>query len=175
MKRIGIILFAFIALSVDGISQANKQDEQAKFITNISQYIRWSNLDKLGKTFTIGVVRNSEMAKLLIDKFERRTILGKKVKIIEFYKLDDIEKCEVLYLSRKVFVNDNTLNYITNKVDNHSTLIISDDAKRIAMVNFYVRSSDNILCFEINKTNIENSGLIIQRSLLKHKNTTKIE
>lgn len=173
--RLNILIIIFLSsfgLSAQSSSHIN---QKADFIVGISRYIRWGDIDKLDNTFRIAVVRDKEMARELNSKFNRRTILGKKVKVLEYYKINEIEECELLYLSSKVFVNDGTLSYINKVLNNYPTLIISDDAKRVAMINFFIRSYDNQLCYEVNKTQIENASLIPQRSLLKHKYTTKIE
>lgn len=168
MERVLVICTILLSIYANA-QEVNHEPEMADFISNINRYIRWGNLDEISKEFTIGVVRDNDMATRLSEMYAKKTFLGKKVKIIEFYMLDEIEPCEILFLSDKVFVTDKTLSFVNAKINGHQTLVISNDAKRIGMINFYNRNYDNSLCYEVNITSIENAGLIPQRALLKDK------
>lgn len=168
--KIALYIFT-IVLSLNCFAQTDEhQAEKAQFMLNITRYVRWENRNDLGKTFDIGVVRSKPMAKELRKLSYKKTILGKKVKIIEFYKLDEIQNCDMVYLSNDVYINDKTINIIKSKVPK-STLIITDNAPRVGMINFFVRSHQNELTFEVNQINIENARIIPLSGFLKSKKT----
>jgi hypothetical protein len=149
--------------------------EKIKFVSGITKYVRWGDIDKLGNSITIAVVRDKKMANRMEAHFSKRKLIGKRVKVEYYYLLDEIKDCDILYLSEKVYVTDGTINYINTLLEGKPVIILSNEAKRIAGINFYIRSYDNALCYEVNKTNLEKFGLIPQRALLKSKKTTKIE
>ncbi len=167
--RLTLIL---VFISIVSFSQTPaEQTKKALFMLNITKYVRWEDRSQFGKGFTIGVVRDSEMAGELRQMSENKTILGKKIDIVEFYRIDDIEQCDILYLSDKVFVTDKIINYLNGKIDGHPTLIITDRAERVAMINFFVRNYDNGIIYEVNKRNMENAGILPLGGLLKKKNS----
>lgn len=166
--KIVLSLFTLL-LSFNGLAQTNAlQSEKAQFMLNITRYVRWENRNDLGKTFDIAVVRSKDMAKELRKLSYKKTVLGKKIKIVEFYKLDEIETCDMVYLSKDVYINDKTIMVVKSKIAK-STLIVTDNAPRVGMINFLVQSGHSGLTYEINQKNIENAQIIPLPSFLKSK------
>jgi len=146
------------------------QSEKANFMLNITRYVRWNDRNHIGKTFDIGVVRSKAMAKELRKRSYKKTILGKKIKIIEYYKLDEIESCDLIFLSNQVYINDKTILIVKENVSK-STLIVTDNAPRVGMINFFVQPYDGILTFEVNQKNIESANITPLNGFLKSKKT----
>ncbi len=169
-KTVLFILFGLIVGTGLKAQEDGLLEEKADFILNISRYVRWNDRDAIGNSFVIGVVRSNKMATKLEELSENRMILGKKVKIESYYRLEEIEDCQLLFLSKNVYVTTKTAQMVKDKVKSE-TLIISDNAETVPMINFFVRDYDHKLRFEVNVTNIQNAGLMPMRSLLKNQDS----
>ncbi len=134
------------------------------FTLNFIRHIGWPEATKQGD-FVIGVVKSREISSWLEDLSKGKKFGFQNVVIKEFRSVDEIEDCQVLFVSSSINFGRYAAD-IKNKVGGKNTLLICESEGATndgAMFNFVVR--DNILKFEIHKANASKFGLQISSKL----------
>nr|WP_321450157.1 YfiR family protein [uncultured Carboxylicivirga sp.] len=158
------ILF-FVSLMLLPLA-ANSQIARFKsvFTLNFIRHIGWPEATKEGD-FVIGVVKDKEIGSWLEKLSEGKKFGYQEVVIKEFKSVDEIEDCQVLFVSSSINFSRNA-SLIQSKVGGKNTLIVCESEGATdngAMFNFVVR--DEKLKFEIHKSNAAKSGLQISSKL----------
>ncbi len=166
LRRKVIYLLLVILFASSGFTQreAEESNLKAAYIYNFTRFIEWDD-DVFPNEFKIGVIGNSQINKPLEEIARVHTINNKKIKIQYFKTATEIEKCNILFISKdvKTPLTEFLMNGALKK-----TLIISEKdtyGLKGACINFVI--VDNKLKFEINTKSIHDAGLKISAQLLK--------
>ena len=152
------IYFFTLMLLIPILSIAQVAKFKAVFTINFIRYIGWTEVSKEGD-FVIGVVRGSEVAGWLKDLSAGKPFGNQNIIIKEFRSVEEIENCNVIYVSSAVNMRNNG-SIILDKAKQKNGLIIceSDGATQYgAAINFVVR--DDVLKYELHKANAARMGL----------------
>lgn len=169
MRRIILLLFAFLTLSTDWVEYAyyQKEDTQAKikatFLYGFTKYFDWPGGDADFHITILGENQGlvAEMNKIAATK----QVGGKKIVITNVQQIKDIEKTNILFITPDKSTH---LNDAVSKFKGKGTLIITEKAglaKVGATINFVVE--ENKQKFELNKSAASKAGLTIGTSLEK--------
>jgi hypothetical protein len=134
-----------------------------------SQYIQWpenSDMKDLSKPFVIGVIGKNPFGPILEKAYsqEEYKIKNKKVEIRFISKMEEIEGCHILFIS-KFFKEE--LEEILDLTRKKPILTIAETkgyAERGVLFNLYI--SKNEIRFEINTAALRESQLIVDSQLL---------
>lgn len=166
-KKISILfLLTSLTLVVYGQTQteAEELNLKAAFIYNFTRFIEWDD-GVFPNEFVIGIVGNS-MIDMPLEEIARSHKAGnKQIKIRRYTSLKEIEKCNILFISKNVKIS---LDDILTKNDLKKTLIVSEKAnyaQQGAGINFVIL--DKKLKFEINQKALADAGLKVSSQLLK--------
>lgn len=145
-------------------TEAEELNLKAAFIYNFTRFIEWDD-DVFPNEFVIGIVGNSMIDEPLEEIAQSHKAANKQIKIRRYNSLDEIEKCNILFISKNVKIS---LVDILAKSDLKKTLIITEKvnyAQQGAGINFVIL--DKKLKFEINKKAMTDAGLKVSSQLLK--------
>ena len=160
-----ILLFIYSLLPVSVLSDVSPEDKlKAVFIYNFTKYIQWPNYDT-SETFDIAVIGDSEIIIPLKEIEKKRTVDNKKIKIIHYQDINDINICHILFISSS---EKKRLSDILQKVKDKNILTISGSegfAEEGVTINFVI--IEGKIKFEINNSAINQAGLQVSSQLLK--------
>lgn len=157
MTRKRFYFFALLLL-IPVLSNAQVAKFKAVFTLNFIRYVGWTESSKQGD-FVIGVVRGSEVASWLKDQSAGKPFGHQSIVIKEFRSVEEIENCNVIYVSSTVNMRSNG-SAILDKAKQKNSLIISEAEGATqfgAAINFVVR--DDVLKYELHKGNAARMGL----------------
>jgi hypothetical protein len=166
-KKISIVfLLTLLTAIIYGQPQteAEELNLKAAFIYNFTRFIEWDD-DVFPNEFVIGVVGNSMIGEPLEEIAQSHKASNKEIKIRRYNSLAEIEKCNILFISKNVKI---PLADILAKSDLKKTLIVSEKvhyAEQGAGINFVIL--DKKLKFEVNKKAMTEAGLKVSSQLLK--------
>lgn len=135
---------------------AQQDQQKAISLYNICGYFTWPASYKTG-TFTIGVIGAPGIKTSLEMISQNKTVNGQKIKVVEYFEFEKIEKCHVLFIGADFIFN--MMDIIRNP-NTKNSLIVSDHPSGISngsCVNFMF--DDTKLLFELSKTNTTVRGL----------------
>jgi hypothetical protein len=161
-------------ISVVHFSLFSIEDEyyrKAALFRVFSQYIQWpehSNLKDLSKPFVIGVIGRNPFGSIL-DKAYSQMEYKIKNKYVEIHFIEkigdeDLESCNILFLSKTVKKELEKILLITSKKPILTIAETKGFAEKGVLFNLYV--CKNKFCFEINALTLRESRLIIDSQLL---------
>lgn len=160
------LVFMFVLLT--GVSYAQSEAEEsslkAAFIYNFTHFIEWDD-DVFPNEFIIGVAGNSLIDEPLEEIAKTRKVNNKKIIIKYFQSVEDVEKCNILFISKNC---KKPLAEFLEKPELKKTLIIGEREEYASMgagINFVI--TDKKLKFEINKKSLDDAGLKVSAQLLK--------
>lgn len=162
MRRI-MILIALLCLPIIGAIAQSPAKAKAMLTISFIRYIGWADEARQGD-FVIGVVRDKEIATFMKEQSAGKKFGFQDVVVKEYKGLEDMEDCQVLYVSKNFNYIKNS-NAIIDKVGKN-TLIITElegATTKGAMINFVVR--DEKLKFEISKKNASFAGIQVSAKL----------
>ena len=162
MKKRYLILLCLLLCKVFAASAQNEKFK-ALFIYNYTKYIEWPSNQRDGD-FVIGVLGNSTLADELKTISQKQKVGSRNIVVKVFGSADEIDNCHILFLGSG---KSGSLATAMQKTSGRSTLIITDKeglARQGSGINFITDGSK--LNYEINKSNIEKSGLSVSSSLL---------
>jgi hypothetical protein len=145
---------------------------EAVLLVKFTNFVTWpkeSNIDDITKPFIITVIGNSPIKEHLKNIFEQKEekIKNKKVNLNFIKKIEEVEECDVLFISK------NTKEHIKEilKITNEKPLLTVSDSKGYGeagvLINFYV-AEESKLRFEINYKKVKESKISINSRLLKN-------
>jgi len=169
MNKRGIIYFIVLLTglctffsSIRVLAQPNPK-LQSVFIYNFIKYIEWPADYKSGD-FIIGSLGDSPTTEELDKLAATRRAGTQKIVVQKYNSVGDIGRCHILFIpeTKNVKMDD-----ILDKVGGNSTLVITEKAGLIkdgASISFVYK--DRKQEFELNKNNIQESGLKVSTNLL---------
>lgn len=162
MRRIFIVFFSLLLLS--NYSLAQKEKYESLFIYNFTKYIKWPDNYNEGR-FIIGVIGNSDIYGSLetMANSKKKTGTGATIEVKKYESLEDIEDCNILFISDDAIEN---LSDIEEATSGKPVLIITDTpgmATQGSIINFVEK--DGKIKFELNQAKAESRKLIVSSSL----------
>ncbi|MBN2744598.1 uncharacterized protein DUF4154 [Breznakibacter xylanolyticus] len=160
-KTILIVILALSMFSIHAYSQEAKY--KATFTLNFIRYIGWPETSTQGD-FVIGVVRSKEIADHLKQQSAGKKFGFQDVVIKEFKTVDEITKCQVIFVASSANFARNA-ETISNKVGKNALIVTEAEGatNKGAIINFVIR--DDKLKFEISKANASRASLQISSKL----------
>lgn len=136
---------------------------KAAFLYNFTKYIDWQ-MGPDDSDFVIGIVGSSEVGTVLREIARTSTVDGRKIKIRQIDRLDQIGGCHLLYISRMRRLR---LGEVLSKVGRGEIAVAEENgaARNGAGFNFIVAGDK--LKFEANIGALSSSGLKISSQLLR--------
>jgi len=166
MHRRFILMIILHILAVQlALSQTSEQEAALKavFIYNFTKYIQWDEPEISGN-FSIGIIGNSAVSHTLEKISQNNRVNGKKIIIRYFMVPEEIEACNILFITEKLSFPLAAILEKTSK----KTLTVSEEqgfAKMGTAFNFIIK--DDKLKFEANLKVIYAAGVRVSSQLLK--------
>ena len=158
MKRFKLLLFLML---LSFAVKAQEYKYHPIFIYNFSKYIEWPSTDG---DFVISVVGNSSAYQEMVNISEKKkTIKNQNLVVKEYKNLSDIEKCNIVFVTKGKVVSEEDIKRLSSK----GVLVITEQdhmAERGAHINF-IATQDSKIGFELNTTMAQQSGLKVSSSL----------
>ena len=160
INEYGLLLLLTVLLLYNKIHSQELSEPQIKvaYIYKFAENIKWQN-EKQFEAFHIKLFTDNAD---IIDEFRKlsstKRIKGLPVKLLINGPSDDIDKAQIIYISK----NKHHLYKDIYERINKNILLISDEYpdKRFIMLNFY-KTDDDKIRFEINRENIILHGLTL--------------
>ena len=139
---------------------------KAVFLYNFARFIEWPPEPGQGSQspFIIGILGKDPFGEGL-DLLKGKAIQGRELVIKRFPRLDDLEKCHILFISAS---EKNQLPKILKAVEKFKTLTIGDVegfTQAGGSINFFIEEQN--IRFEINLKASQRQGVKISSQLLK--------
>jgi hypothetical protein len=171
-ERLPCILSAVVLCLVLSLSLFSVEDEyirKAALFKVFSQHIQWpknSSMDDRSKPFVIGIIGKNPFGKLLENAYslEEGKIKDKNVEIRDISKMEEIERCHILFISKSVGKELAEIIAITGKKPILTIAEKKGFAKKGVLFNLYLTKGQ--IRFEINASALKKSGLVVDSQLL---------
>lgn len=167
-----IVLLIILAAGLNGrisFCQTRESLVKAGYIEKFTHFVQWPETpdrDDPQDVFNIAVIGENTLGEDLTDLFNKTTVKDKSVRITNISSLDQIKDCNILFISASEKDNlDDILNYTTGK----PMLTISDNkgfGRKGVIINMF--EDNNYIRYEINRTSLDKSGLVINSLLLNY-------
>lgn len=165
MKKRNLIFSLTLIVLLIGSFQAKAQEAKFKatFTLNFIRYIGWPDATKQGD-FVIGVLKAKEISDFMSSQSAGKKFGFQDVVIKHYNKLEDISKCQVLFVSSYANFNRNAQE-ILQRVGGNTLIVTESEGATVkgSAINFVIR--DSKLKFEIKKANAAKAGLQISSKL----------
>ncbi len=163
------LLFTFLLLSGQGLfNRARAQDVDYKsyslFVYNFIKYIEWPDSKSQGD-FVLGVLGDSPVIRELEKLAATKKAKGRTIVIKRFSTAEEVTECHLLYVTAG---KSGTIKALRDKIKNKPMLIVGEReglARKGASLSF-VTLEDDVLKFDINKSEIELHNLKIPGTLI---------
>ena len=165
------ILFLLGTVSIQALRapQFTEYEVKAAYIFNFTKFINWpkTTFSLSNPPFVVGIYGDDPFGLILAKIFEGRTIKGRKLVIEHYYKPEEINNCNVLFISKSVKGRIELTNVI-NVVQEKSILTIGDNIQEFCelggMINFTRQYAKHR--FEINNNAANRADITISQKLL---------
>lgn len=148
------------------MSQSINYRSQSLFIYKFTKYIYWPKESETGD-FVIGVYGNSPIFNELITMATiKKAGKGQKIVVKKIRTVSQIEDMQLVYVTSS---KSREIREISEKLKGKPTLLVAERgglAKKGACINFMIMEN-NILRFEVNKSELKKHQLDISEELLK--------
>lgn len=172
-KVFRLIVIFTIGIGLSSVSNASAESQRSReylikaaFLYNFAKFVEWpAEAFKDGlDTLYLGVLGVDPFGDAL-DSIKDKTVKGKKLVIKRFTKIDDLEKCHILFISASERGN---LRNILQSLNNSSVLTVSE-MEKFAQLGGIINliTIENNIHFEINPDAAERAKLKISSHLLK--------
>lgn len=160
-----VILSAGLAIPYTSKSQSREYLLKAGYVEKFTHFIEWPDLQNSNDSvFNITVIGEGELGKALKEMFSTVQVKNRPVELTYITSIEEINDCNILVISESSNIKlDEVLNYTTDK----QILTISDNngyGKKGVIINMLV--IDNYVRYEINRSSLGKSGLIMSSMLL---------
>ena len=154
--------------------EATEYAVKAAMIYKIAKFVNWPEtaFAPNEEEIVIGILGDDPFGKE-IDILENKMVRDRKVHIIRFSSVEDVQQCHILFISESEVEN---MAKITEKLRNRSVLTVGDSPPFIndgGMINFNIMQ-DNIR-FEINAAAAKQADLKISSMLLRLATNVKVD
>jgi hypothetical protein len=166
------ILLIILVAGLNGrisLCQVRESLVKAGYIEKFTHFFQWPETragDNPQDVFNIAVIGENTFGEDLADIFNKTSVKDKPVMITTISSVEQIKDCNILFISAS---EKNNLDEILNYTNGKPILTISDTkgfGKNGVIINMF-REGDYIR-YEINRTSLEKSGLIINSMLLNY-------
>lgn len=171
MKRIynQLVVFLLFVISFNLYSQQYTEYElKAVYIYHFAKFIKWppDSTTSVNEEFRIGLYGDNLVFSQIIPKvLKGKLINNKQWKIKQFYSIDDIEDCDILFVSQ---ISKYDLIKLIDKVEYKGILTVGDNITKFCqlggMINF--TNPEDQYSFDINHFALKRNDLIISSKLL---------
>lgn len=166
MRRLIILVLTGAGLlMLSAHKPENEPDEhliKALFVYNFTKHVEWPQ-GKNNGIFTIGVVGNSPVYDRLNVFLKDRKIKDQSVELIKIQNKEQIELCDILYITRG---ENNYLAEMDAKYNSKGVLVVTEDVtmrQKSSCIN--IIQKDDRLKFELNDRALRKEGLKISQQL----------
>jgi preprotein translocase subunit Sec61beta len=172
--RMVLAAIPFLFLNVVRVNgQYNENLIKAAYIERITRFVEWPANEKLTSQdlFIIGVYYEDEFLDILNTVFKEKSIKEHKVKVISIKSPEQINACNICYISTKA---KSSIGKFIGSANSSGVLLISGTpgfSKAGVHINFYVEEEK--LKFEINETSIVSAGFKVSYLLLQNNRIIK--
>lgn len=158
-------VFLFFALSHQALSDSISIEQiKASFLYNFAKHVEWPPSNKSEfKMALVGKV-NGELVEALEVLEQHKTLLGRPIRVSNVEDKSTLTQFDLVYLSENSHFS---LQEIFEVIEGKPILFVTYEQpnKRLVMLNL-VRSENNTLQFELNKSNLINQGLQAKSELI---------
>lgn len=161
--------FAFNPGMVNGAESPSltMQQVQAAFLFNFAKFVTWPDdaFQRSGDSLIIGVLGEDPFGGILEETVRDKTVMGKKLTVKRFARVQDAMKSHILFLSAS---EEGNLPQMMKALEKANVLTVSDMdqfAEHGGMIAFTVE--DQKVRFTINIGAVERAGLKMGSQLLK--------
>jgi YfiR/HmsC-like len=167
-----LLLALWVAVSGGMVARAESSaptmpQVQAAFLFNFAKFVTWPNeaFQRNGDSLIIGVLGEDPFGAVLEDTIRDKTVMGKKLAVKRFTRIQDATNSHILFLSTS---EESRLSQMMAALEKTNILTVSDMeqfAEHGGMVAFTVE--DQKVRFNINVEAVERAGLKMGSQLLK--------
>lgn len=167
-----LLLALWVAVSGGVVARAESSaptmpQVQAAFLFNFAKFVTWPNeaFQRSGDSLIIGVLGEDPFGAILEETIRDKTIMGKKLAVKRFARIQDAANSHILFLSTS---EESRLPQMMTALEKTNILTVSDMeqfAEHGGMVAFTVE--DQKVRFNINVGAVERAGLKMGSQLLK--------
>jgi hypothetical protein len=160
------IKFIYVLVSVLGIAQGisaqNSARYQALFLYNFTRYIQWPSISS--SEFVIGVLGKTDVFSELKGVVGDKKVGSHAISVKQFSTPAEVGTCQILFVANDA---SGQVPQLVTSLQSKNTLIITERSglsRKGAGICFAME--DGKQRFEISKTNIERTGLMINNQLV---------
>jgi hypothetical protein len=163
-----ITIFLFFAFTVPAICQISEYTVKAVYLERFTRFVEWPEkmaMADTSKNFILGIIGDNPFGKKLEEIYTDQKIKNKKVRILYFDTISQIQFCHLLFIAQTD--NENLLKILSYCSDK-PILTVSDTmgfGSYGVQINFFI--IDNKVKFEINEKAMLKAGLKCSYLLLK--------
>jgi hypothetical protein len=161
-KKLFYVAMLFILLA-QGVSAQSSARYQALFVYNFTRYIQWPSLGS--QDFVIGVLGKSQIFSELQTVTANKKTGSNSIVVKQFSSAGEIANCQILIVANEA---SSQVPQLAALLQSKNTLIITERSglsKKGASICFTV--DDGKQRFEISKSNVEKTGLMVNNQLLE--------
>jgi signal transduction histidine kinase len=144
--------------------QLNKNQIKVAYIYNFLKHINWPEEEKKIH-FVLGVYQDKKFHELLKNSFKGKKVKNKDITVSFITDYNKASESDLFYIPKQF---NNQLAQIANKTRSSQTLLVTDNSpdKHNAMLNMMDSNGENVISFEVNKSNIVYENLTTSAQLL---------
>lgn len=148
-------------------SAPSRQQVQAAFLFNFAKFVTWPDdaFKHSRDMLVIGVIGEDPFGTTLEETIHEKTIMGKKLAVKRFSKIEDAANSHILFLSSS---EESHISHIIKALEKTNTLTVSDIdqfAEQGGMVAFTLE--DQRVRFNVNMEAVERADLKMGSQILK--------
>jgi hypothetical protein len=145
-----------------GLFAQNAEHYQALFVYNFTRYIQWPSNNS--QEFVIGILGKSDIYRELKTLVSNKKVGTSTIVVKQFANAAEISKCQILFVSNEV---SSQVPQLAPELQKKNTLLITERSglsRKGAGICFALE--DGKQKFEISKSNVEKTGLMINNQLI---------
>ncbi len=164
-----LFLWGTVSIQAQQAPQFTEYEVKAAYIFSFTKFINWpkTTFTLSNPPFVVGIYGDDPFGLILDKIFEGKTIKGRKLVIEHYYKPEEINNCNVLFISKSVRGRIDLTNVI-NVVQEKSILTIGDNIQEFCelggIINFTRQYAKHR--FEINKNAANRADITISSKLI---------
>ena len=166
LLALGVVCSSGVVAGAESLAPTMHQVEAA-FLFNFAKFVTWPDdaFRRSEDSLIIGVLGEDPVGVILEETVRDKTIMGKKLAVKRFMRVQDAVKSHILFLSSS---EESHLPQILKGLERATVLTVSDMeqfAERGGMIAFTVE--DQKVRFNVNVDAVERAGLKMGSQLLK--------
>jgi len=162
IKRIlGVVALCLLFMNIN--AQTAVEKVEASFIASFMRYVKWPEQESM-KTFTVGIYgKNHNILNELNQSVNGKTLGYAKINVIEVTGIDDIKKCQVLFVPSG---KSSKLKRDLDLLGNNSIMTVTEEQNftpDYSIINF--RVIDDKLTFQLNNEVAQQKKIVVSTKL----------